>query len=122
MNQTNAKNQKSFLPQIIAIVLVVGAIGYYFYSSSNSNNSSNSSFTVSTATSSVGAYVLGLLSQISSLQINTALFQSPVYQSLTDFTVQVPPEPIGKANPFQTGGVTVTNSSASTNTSVPAGQ
>jgi hypothetical protein len=105
MNPTNAQPQKSRLPEIIALVLIVAAAGYYFYTSSGSNNS-GASFTVTDASSSVGADVLNLLNQIQSLQINTTLFQSPVYQSLTDFTVQVPTEPIGKSNPFATGAAT----------------
>lgn len=107
MNPINTKAQTtSRLPEIIAILLVVAAIGYYFYSS-GSNNSGSSSFTVSTATSTVGGNVLDLLNQIHSLNIDTSFFQSPVYQSLVDFTVQVPPEPIGKPNPFVVGGATV---------------
>jgi len=109
----NTKPQNSHLPEIIAIVLVVAAVGYYFYSSSSSNTTTSSSFTVSTATSSVGASVLALLSQVSSLKIDTSLFQSPVYQSLTDFTQPIPTEPIGKSNPFVVGGAGVNVSSTS---------
>ena len=105
MNPINAKNQTSSrLPEIVAILLVVVAIGYYFYSGSGSNSSTSTSFVVSNATSSVGEDVLNLLNQIHSLKIDPSLFQSPVYQSLTDFTVTVPPEPIGKSNPFVSGG------------------
>lgn len=111
MNSINTKNQTSRLPEIIAIVLVIGAVGYYFYSSSHSSTSTSSSFIISTATSTVGSDVLNLLNQIHSLRIDTNLFQLPVYQSLTDFTVPIPPEPIGKANPFASGGV-ISNSSS----------
>ncbi len=120
MNQS-IKAQKSRLPEIIAILLVIGAIGYYFYSS-GSNGSASSSFTISSATSSVGANVLGLLNQIHSLKIDASLFQSPVYQSLNDFTVQVPPEPIGKSNPFVAGGAGVSPAFTASTSSTTAGR
>jgi hypothetical protein len=93
------KNLNSRLPEIGAILLVIAAVGYYFYSS-NGSSATSSSFTVSSATTTVGANVLNLLNQIHSLRIDTSLFQSNTYQSLNDFSVIVPPENIGKADPF----------------------
>jgi hypothetical protein len=115
MNQSNPKNINSRLPEIGAIVLVLAAIGYYFYSG-GSAPAASSSFTISSATTSVGTDVVNLLNQIKSLRIDTSLFQAPVYESLTDFSVMVPPESIGKSNPF----IPLGGSSASVPASTPA--
>jgi hypothetical protein len=113
MNNQKNKTENSRLPEIGAIILVLGAIGYYFYSGGSAAPTS-SSFTVSSDNSVVGSDVLSLLDQIQSLRIDTTLFQSPVYQSLTDFTVPIPPENIGKANPFLPIGTTGGGISTST--------
>ncbi len=49
---------------------------------------------------SIGADVLGLLNQIQSLKIDSSIFRSAVYKSLQDFSVEVPPEGVGRDNPF----------------------
>ena len=95
----------SKIPAIIGILLVVCAVGYYFYSTSNAPVSSDSSLTLTTTTSGgngeVGSDVLSLLSEIKGLNIDTSFFQTPVYESLTDFSVTIPSEPVGKSNPFE---------------------
>jgi hypothetical protein len=93
----------SKMPAIIGILLVVCAVGYYFYTTSNAPVSSDSSLTLTTTSGgggSVGSDVLSLLSEIKSLNIDTSFFQTPVYESLTDFSVTIPSEPVGKSNPF----------------------
>jgi hypothetical protein len=94
----------SKMPAIIGILLVVCAVGYYFYSTSNAPVSSDSSLTLTTVGASsggsVGSNVLSLLSEIKGLNIDTSFFQTPVYESLTDFSVTIPSEPVGKSNPF----------------------
>jgi hypothetical protein len=94
----------SKMPAIIGILLVVCAVGYYFYSTSNAPVSSDSSLTLTTSSTGgggpVGSDVLSLLSEINGLNIDTSFFQTPVYESLTDFSVTIPSEPVGKSNPF----------------------
>jgi hypothetical protein len=95
----------SKMPAIIGIILVVCAVGYYFYSQSNAPVSPDSSLTLTTTSSDgtsgiIGSNVLSLLSEIKGLNIDTSFFQTPVYESLTDFSVTIPAEPVGKSNPF----------------------
>jgi len=93
------------MPAIIGILIVVCAVGYYFYNASNTAPASpDSSLTLTTAGAngdgSVGSNVLSLLSEIKGLNIDTSFFQTSVYESLTDFSVTIPSEPVGKSNPF----------------------
>lgn len=98
--QSNSK-----LPIAIGIILVIAAVGYYFYSNSNPPVNPDSSLTSTPGSgtetgSSVGSNVLSLLAEIKGLNIDTTFFQTPVYESLTDFSVTIPSEPVGKSNPF----------------------
>ena len=96
--------KKSNSKTIIAlIVILVIAAGVYFYL----NGAPTDSDTLLTEESGLtndanaaGARVLTLLNQISSLKIDTALFQSSVYASLVDHTVPIYEQNVGKENPF----------------------
>lgn len=98
---------------VIAVIIVIG-IAYYFYSSGNktakeavSTGGVNSLSTVgvdgttnAAAGAEVGADVLTLLNKINSLRIDASIFASPSYQSLVDFSVEIPTENVGRPNPF----------------------
>ena len=44
------------------------------------------------------------LGSLTSLKLNPAVFSDPVFQSLTDFGVTIPPQPFGRRNPFAPPG------------------
>jgi hypothetical protein len=110
----------SKMPAIIGILLVICAVFYYFYAASNAPVSPDSSLTLTTGSTGgapVGSDVLSLLSEISGLNIDTSFFQTPVYESLTDFSVTIPSEPVGKSNPFLPlpGSIPTASPASSTN-------
>ena len=84
---------------IIAIVLIVAVVAYFIYSGSSTAGSSTIQANTD-ATGQLGQQVLSLLNQVNSLQMNTALFTSQAYTSLKDFSVTIPTQNIGRANPF----------------------
>ena len=94
--------QKSKTPIIILIVvLILAGVAYFYYTGTPKDTSASLTTTAqNSAAAAEGAKVLALLNQISSLQIDTSLFTSPVYQSLVDHTVQVIPQNVGRPNPF----------------------
>jgi hypothetical protein len=104
MNNKDNKSSKKVLIIIIAIVVV--AIGYYLYSSGDSEVAvdQDSSLVTQSAdfgeTQIVGARVLSLLNQISSLNIDDSIFQSAAYKSLVDYTISIPEQNVGRQNPF----------------------
>lgn len=111
--QTPTANSGSKTFIIVAVILVVLAGGYYFYQSGSKTTAdatsgvgdSNSLDTTSAAGTDengivVGADVYSLLGQIQSLKIDPTFFAKTVYQSLVDYTVEIPPEPVGRPNPF----------------------
>ena len=56
---------------------------------------------VSAMSDNSGAQVLALLNQINAIEINPAIFDSPVYKTLRDFSVPIPTQNVGRPNPFE---------------------
>lgn len=113
MQSSKAPNSGSKSLIVIGVVVVLIALGYYFYTSGQqtatdaTSGGSNSSFDVAgnpTADGetglAVGADVYSLLNQIQSLNIDPNFFTKTIYMSLVDFTIDIPPENVGRANPF----------------------
>tara|TARA_Y100001949_G_C15869466_1_gene278844 strand:- start:220 stop:621 length:402 start_codon:yes stop_codon:yes gene_type:complete len=53
--------------------------------------------------SEIGREIVNTLNQLKVLEIDPEFFDDPVFQELTDFTVEVQERPVGKANPFAPG-------------------
>ena len=92
-------------PIIVFIVILLIGIAIYFYTLGDPNTSSISSLDSQsnedmTNTQAEGANVLMLLNQVNSLKIDATIFNGAVYQSLVDYTVEVPEQPVGRPNPF----------------------
>jgi len=108
MNNQSSSNKKTWIIGI-SIVVVLGGI-WYFYTSGGSGSSTSQLVSSSPggddATAVVGANVLGILNSISSINIDTSIFSSEAYQSLVDYSIAVPAQPVGRPNPFApTGGI-----------------
>ncbi len=98
MNNSSSKNGI-----IVLVVAIVFIGGIYFYMNGNPSGDSINSLSASSLDADAakeGAEILTLLSQIKSLRIDTSRFSDPVYKTLIDYTVEVPPQNIGKKNPF----------------------
>jgi len=86
---------------IILVIIAAALIGYFYYEgSAPSASSSLLTASANPSASGIGQQVLGLLSQIQSLRIDTALFKDPGYLTLRDFSVTIPPQNVGRSNPF----------------------
>ena len=102
-NQKKPSNMKSAVVVIVIVLICVGI--WYFYEKGASPAASSSAITASSPSaaageSGVGASVLSILQSVSSIKIDTSFFSSPVYQSLVDYSIAVPPEPVGRTDPF----------------------
>lgn len=98
MDTSNAKT--------IAVVIIIAVLGFFLYraygGSSQTDTLSVEGVTTADGTNvaTIGADIAVLLGQLNSLKIDSEIFESPAYQSLNDFTNEVPPLPQGKKNPF----------------------
>ena len=120
--QQNTQNSSKTIFIITAVVLAAAAIYYFYYSGASTASSADSTLSASgiSDNSAVGQKVLALLNQINSLHIDTKFFEGSAYQSLVDFSVQIPPVQVGRPNPFSNFGSFVAPSTPSTPASVPA--
>lgn len=92
-------------PLVFIIVLVLIAGGVFLYMNGSPSDDAISSLGQAASPESIeaqnsGAYVLSLLKQVNSLEIDTSIFESVVYKTLVDYTVEIPPQDVGRANPF----------------------
>ena len=86
---------------ITAVVIILAVVGYFYYEGGVPLTSSAVETSQETSDAELaGQRVLNLLNQIKSLRIDTTMFSDPVYKTLRDYTVAIPQENVGRANPF----------------------
>lgn len=86
---------------IIILIVIMGAFVYFYISGSKlSDDSALLQGSSPDISDNVGAEVLALLNQIQSLKIDPTIFSEPVYKTLIDYSVPIPPQPVGRTNPF----------------------
>ncbi|HEX7724436.1 MAG TPA: hypothetical protein VF438_01720 [Candidatus Paceibacterota bacterium] len=81
---------------IVIVILIFLLI--YFYTSGSTPTAGN--LTAGSTFGTVGSSELGLLNQVKSLTIDTALFNDAAFRSLKDYSVAITPEIVGRPNPF----------------------
>lgn len=90
----------SKMPYVVLAIIVLIAVVFYFYWTGNNTSENLTLQEISIANQATGVRVLNLLNEISSLNIDSSFFNSPVYQTLRDYSVEIPPLPVGRPNPF----------------------
>jgi len=84
----------------LTAVVIIAAIGYFYLSGSSTPAASSTLQSSGPDSAAVGTQVLSLLNQIQSLKIDASIFSDPGYQTLRDYSVVIPPENVGRPNPF----------------------
>lgn len=85
---------------IIVIILIVAAVVYFYFEGGTTAYTGSLLQGVSSDAGSVGSAELSLLDQLQSLKIDTTLFTTPAYATLQDYSVSIPTQNVGRANPF----------------------
>jgi hypothetical protein len=90
---------------IIFIAILVAGILFYFYSSGSPSDSSINSIDETMTigdqqTQIAAAKILTLLGEMSMLRIDKTIFSDPLYALLSDHTVVIPTQNVGRTNPF----------------------
>lgn len=85
----------------VALVAVL-FLGYYLWSGAGSDTPLLSD---SQGASPLSQELLATLSKLHTIKLDPAVFSDPVFVSLTDFGVTIPPEASGRRNPFAPIGV-----------------
>lgn len=102
MNNNKTSSKKTII--IFIVIIVLSILGYFYYVGSNTVPDSNllveQNSTVSAETQLAGSRVLSLLGQVYSLNIDKSIFESVVFKSLVDYTIEIPEQNVGRLNPF----------------------
>lgn len=80
----------------LAAVAVL-ALGYYLWTSTSSTPLLTNS---ADTTSPLSQDILATLGQLHTIRLDPSVFTDPVFVSLTDFGVTIPPQTAGRRNPF----------------------
>ena len=107
---------------VIGVLVSAAAVLFYFFSSGGSS----ATVTVTQEESPVSHEILATLGNLRTIKLDNSLFQDPLFLSLSDFGVSIPPAAAGRRNPFapvgQDGGASRTTVvSTTTSPAGPAG-
>lgn len=102
---------------LVVIGVLVAALGllYYFYSS----GSSGELLTAESQVSPVSQGILVTLGNLRTIRLDDSVFRDPLFLSLSDFGVTIPPAAAGRRNPFAPVGTD--NAPASTAATTTSG-
>lgn len=85
---------------IVALIIVVG-VGFYMFTSPKSDSALTTTTGGMAGTPVVGQELVIELNRLKALKtVDTGFLSDPTFVSLQDFTEPVPPQPLGRANPF----------------------
>lgn len=92
---------------IVVAIVLLGVLGYVLFFGGDNGGALVATTPVA---ENVGRDLLATLLQLKSLDLDETLFQNPIFQSLRDFGVPIPPQPLGRPNPFAPLGSTTPGS------------
>ncbi len=81
----------------ICVTAVLALVIYFMYFS---GGSSGAPLTSSSSASTASQNILVTLQNLNTIKLDPSIFTNPVFLSLTDFGVTIPPENVGRLDPF----------------------
>jgi hypothetical protein len=91
------------------VALLLAGYVYFAYFSGGSSSATLSS---SDANTTLSQNLLVTLQNLHTIKLDNSIFSDPAFQSLTDFGVTIPPENVGRGNPFLPLGAAATSSNS----------
>lgn len=95
----NNKKDSKLKYLVITLIVAIGLLVYFYWSGSQTPESMTLD-EIDSVNQAVGVRVLNLLNEINALKIDTDFFKGQAYQTLRDYTVEIPALPVGRPNPF----------------------
>jgi len=92
----------NFIKGNLTLVLGIGfiALALFVYLNFFSNSTSEALLASADAQSPLSQELLVTLSNLHTIRLDDSIFTDPLFQSLTSFGVELPPENVGRRNPF----------------------
>lgn len=85
---------------IIGAIVVVAAFFIYTYFFTSPATPALSATSAQSATAVSDQDLIVLLSTLHTIKLDDSIFSDPTFQSLTDFSTALVPEPVGRTDPF----------------------
>ena len=85
---------------LVVTLFVFGIVYYTFFVSKGSTTTLLSTGATLGDQTQQSQQLLVVLANLRTIQLNDAIFSDPTYLSLTDFSVAITPETVGRHNPF----------------------
>ncbi|MEK7579417.1 MAG: hypothetical protein AAB460_02730 [Patescibacteria group bacterium] len=92
---------------IVLVILILLFVAYKFFVQKD-EAPALSTETSENLPAEAGGDLLSLLLELRSLTLGGKVLSDPAFATLEDFTVSIPPEPIGRRNPFAPIGAVTT--------------
>ncbi len=89
------RSNKTLIGGLVVAIAVVYGIWQY-----SQTGSGGSSLSATPTTSAAGADLLVALTNLQAVKLDDSIFSDPAFQSLSDFGVTLPAQPLGRPNPF----------------------
>ncbi len=86
---------------LTAVLLFTACIaGLYVYETYFTGGSSDVLTSSAATTTPASADILASLSNLQQVTLDPSIFSDPVFVSLVDFGIAIPPQPVGRSDPF----------------------
>jgi len=85
---------------LLAGLAVAIAVVYGIYMYAGSGGTGSQLTTTPTSSATAGADLLVALANLQAVKLDSSIFSDPLFESLSDFGVTIPAQPIGRPNPF----------------------
>ena len=95
-----SSNTKKIIVSAVVVILMIVFL-YFLFLKPAPQKASVDEFGNPIESEVVGKDLVNLLAELQSVSLSTALFDSPGFVHLTDFTTEFSNEPKGRSNPFQ---------------------
>jgi hypothetical protein len=98
--EPESNNTKKIVIAGIFVACIVFAMYFFFFRSSAKPVLTLDEFGNPAQAQVVGQDLIDLLVELQAVQFQTAVFSSPLFQNLNDFSIQLRDEPRGRSDPF----------------------
>ena len=80
------------------LIIFLAVAGFWLYSTYFAGGSEE--LLTEQTVSPISQDILAVLSSLNTIRLDNSIFTDPVFTSLSDFGVTIPPENVGRRNPF----------------------
>lgn len=94
------RKYKKIIIIVVVVIVLFFVYSFFFGGSSNDNSLLRGVANTPSGADVIGSEIIQALNQIDTLQLDRTIFEDPVFRSLVDRSQPIPPEPVGRDNPF----------------------